>query len=138
MERPIINTDVLIPKKPIYNIQVVAKTQYLPEQSDPEAQQYAFAYSITLTNLGTIGARLLNRHWLIIDGNHAVQEVRGQGVIGEQPHLKAGESYHYTSGAVISTKVGSMQGSYQMIADDGTQFDAVISPFTLACPNMLH
>jgi ApaG protein len=111
-------------------------TQYLPEQSD--AQQYVFAYTITLHNTGTIAAQLISRHWIITDGNHEVQEVRGLGVIGEQPNLAPGERFEYTSGASIPTPVGTMRGSYQMVAADGTRVDAPIPEFTLSIPRVLH
>ncbi len=119
-----------------YELTVSVATQYLPEQSD--AQQYVFAYTITLHNTGTIAAQLISRHWIITDGNHEVQEVRGLGVIGEQPNLAPGERFQYTSGASISTPVGTMRGSYQMIAADGTRFDAPIPEFTLSIPRVLH
>lgn len=119
-----------------YELKVSVTTQYLPEQSD--AQQYVFAYTITLHNTGTIAAQLISRHWIITDGNHEVQEVRGLGVIGEQPNLAPGERFQYTSGASIPTPVGTMRGSYQMIAADGTRFDAPIPEFTLSIPRVLH
>jgi ApaG protein len=121
-----------------YDIQVAAKSFYVDEQSIPEQDRYVFAYRITISNAGEIPARLLTRHWIIADSNGKVQEVRGDGVVGEQPHLRPGESFQYTSGAVIETPVGSMRGSYQMIADDGFKFDAEIPVFTLAVPRSLH
>lgn len=123
---------------PIYEIHVGVETAYLPEQSSPEDQHYVFAYTITLENTGTIAARLLTRHWVITDGNGKEQEVRGEGVVGEHPYLKPGESYRYTSGTVLDTPVGTMQGSYQMVADDGSRFDAEIPVFGLATPHVLH
>ena len=121
-----------------YDISVSVKTQYLPEQSNPGESRYAFAYTITITNQGDLTARLLSRHWLITHSDQQQQEVRGDGVVGKQPVLQPGQSFSYTSGAVISTPVGSMHGSYHMMSEDGHQFDATIPPFTLALPNVLH
>jgi ApaG protein len=121
-----------------YSIRIEPKPAYLAEHSDPANSRYAFAYQITLHNQGEIAAKLLARHWVITDGNGKVEEVRGEGVIGEQPHLQPGESFRYTSWAVIETVVGSMEGSYQMLADDGTRFEAPIPMFTLAVPNKLN
>ena len=97
-----------------------------------------FAYTITIRNEGTVPARLLSRHWIITDANGKVQEVVGDGVVGEQPHLEPGEGFRYSSGAILETPVGSMQGRYRMVADDGEHFDAPIAPFTLAVPGLLH
>ncbi|HWP94995.1 MAG TPA: Co2+/Mg2+ efflux protein ApaG [Gammaproteobacteria bacterium] len=121
-----------------YNILVDVATAYVDAQSDPEHGRYVFAYTITIRNAGTVPARLLTRHWIITDANGKVQEVRGEGVVGEQPYLKPGEGFRYSSGAVLETPVGSMQGSYQMLADDGRRFDAPIAPFRLAMPGVLH
>ena len=121
-----------------YDIRIHVNTEYLASESDAENDRYVFAYTITVENHGTLPARLLTRHWIITDAENRVQEVKGEGVIGEQPRLKHGESFSYTSGTLIETPVGSMQGSYQMIADDEHKFDAMISPFTLAMPGMLH
>jgi ApaG protein len=121
-----------------YSITVQVQTAYIEDQSVPEAQHYVFAYTITITNTGTVAAQLLNRHWIITDANAKVQEVVGKGVVGEQPHLKPGEQFQYTSAAVLQTPVGSMQGSYQMMAEDGHAFDAPIAAFSLSVPNMLH
>jgi ApaG protein len=121
-----------------YDIDIQVRTQYLPEQSDPAESRYAFSYTITITNQGSLTAKLLSRHWLISHSDQQQQEVRGDGVVGEQPVLSPGQSFSYTSGAVISTPVGSMQGSYQMIGEDGHHFDAPIPVFTLAVPNILH
>jgi ApaG protein len=121
-----------------YRIDVSALTRYLPEQSDPEGGRYAFAYTITIRNGGSVPAKLLNRHWIVTDANGKTQEVRGAGVVGEQPHLQPGESFEYTSGTQISTPLGSMHGSYDMIADDGTRFDAAILPFSLGDRSGLH
>lgn len=121
-----------------HDISVTAHTAFLPEQSDPERGRYVFAYTITITNRGNASAQLVSRHWIITDADDKVQEVRGLGVIGEQPYLRPGESFEYTSGTAIATPVGTMRGSYQMVAEDGTHFDAPIPPFTLAIPRVLH
>ncbi len=121
-----------------YTIDIQVKTTYIDEQSAPDQDRYVFAYTITIHNAGSVPAKLLTRHWVITDSNGKVQEVRGDGVVGEQPHLQPGESFEYTSGTILETAVGSMQGSYQMIADDGVQFDAPIAPFTLSIPRTLH
>lgn len=121
-----------------YNIEVNVETQYIEEQSLPEQDHYVFAYTIILRNSGEVPAQLLSRHWVITDANNKVQEVRGDGVVGEQPHLKPGESYRYTSGTMLETPVGTMRGSYQMIADDGVEFDAEVPQFTLSMPRTLH
>jgi ApaG protein len=121
-----------------YEIEVQAQAHYLAEQSDEEAGRYVFAYTITIRNAGDIAAQLISRHWIITDAQQQVQEVRGLGVIGEQPTLAPGESFQYTSGAAIATPVGTMRGSYQMVAADGTRFDAPIPEFTLSVPRTLH
>ena len=121
-----------------YSIQVQVETDYLDDQSDPSAERYVFAYTITIANTGREPARLLDRHWIITDANGKVEEVKGEGVVGKQPYLRPGEAFRYTSGAVLKTPVGSMQGSYGMQGDDGTRFDAEISPFSLAVPHRLH
>lgn len=121
-----------------YKIQVEVETLYVEEQSLPEQDHYVFAYTITIHNDGTIPARLLNRHWIITDANNKVQEVKGEGVVGERPYLKPGEHYRYTSGTMLETPVGTMRGSYQMIADDGVEFEADIPSFTLSMPRTLH
>ena len=121
-----------------YNIAVDVETSYLEEQSAPDMNRYVFAYTITIRNEGSLPAKLLTRHWIINDANGNTQEVHGEGVVGEQPYLKPGESFQYTSGTVIETPVGSMEGSYQMLAEDGTPFDADIPAFTLSLPNKLH
>ena len=123
---------------PHYAISVEVETAYIPAQSAPLEARYVFSYTITLRNTGRIPARLLNRHWVITDGEGRVQEVRGEGVVGEQPHLRPGERYRYTSGTALPTPVGTMQGSYQMVADDGQTFDAAIPAFTLSVPHALH
>jgi ApaG protein len=119
-------------------ISVAVDTRYLEDQSDPDEKRFVFAYTITIRNRGTVPAKLLGRHWLITDANGKVQEVRGEGVVGEQPHLMPGQGFRYTSGAVLETPVGSMQGSYRMLADTGEQFDAPVAPFTLAIPGQIH
>lgn len=121
-----------------YNILVSVETHYLEDRSDPSEDRFVFAYTITITNHGTKGAQLLRRHWIVSDSNERVQDVRGDGVVGEQPHLKPGESYRYTSGTVLETPVGTMEGSYQMVADDGTPFDANIPLFVLSAKRTLH
>ncbi len=119
-------------------ISIEVATDYVHEQSEPDDGRYVFAYTITIANLGEVPARLLSRHWVITDANGKVQEVRGDGVVGEQPHLNPGQIFRYSSGAVLETPVGSMQGSYRMVADNGTNFDAAIPPVTLAMPGVLH
>ncbi len=119
-------------------IRVDVETSYVEEQSDPQDRRFVFAYTITIRNEGPTPARLMTRHWIITDANGKVQEVRGDGVVGEQPYLKPGQGFRYSSGAVIETPVGSMQGSYQMVDDDGSHFDAPIAPFRLAIPGVLH
>jgi ApaG protein len=119
-------------------IRVDVETSYLPEQSDPDSRRFVFAYTITIRNEGRAPARLLRRHWLITDADGKVQEVHGDGVVGEQPHLQPGERFRYSSGAIIETPVGAMQGSYSMQGDDGARFDAPIAPFRLAMPGILH
>jgi ApaG protein len=121
-----------------HHIAVDVDTVYLEEESAPEDRRYVFAYTITIRNEGQVAARLLTRHWVITDADERVQEVRGEGVVGEQPHLKPGEGFRYTSAAMIETPVGSMQGSYQMLGDDGVYFDAPIPAFRLAVPRTLH
>ncbi len=121
-----------------YNITVNVDTAYLESQSDIDEGRYVFAYTVTIQNEGDIPAKLLTRHWVITDSNGKTQEVRGEGVVGEQPHLKPGEGFQYTSGTMLETPVGTMHGSYQMVADDGTEFDAEIESFTLSAPRVLH
>jgi ApaG protein len=121
-----------------YQIKVQPSPQYLAEQSDPENDRYLFAYTITIVNVGDVPAQLVSRHWIITDANNEVQEVRGLGVVGKQPLLKPGESFEYTSGSSLTTPVGTMKGTYQMVAEDGTHFDAEIPEFVLAMPRVLH
>lgn len=123
---------------PRYQVDVSVTTRFLAEQSQPEHDRFAFAYSITVRNNGSLPARLLSRHWIITDGDGHVEEVRGEGVVGQQPLIEAGKSHSYSSGTVMTTKVGTMQGTYQMLAEDGKRFDAVIKPFRLAVPGALH
>jgi ApaG protein len=125
-------------KKPKGDIQIEVATSYVDEQSEPDADRYVFAYTITISNSGDIAAKLISRHWIITDANGKVQEVNGDGVVGEQPHLNPGEEFRYSSGAVLETPVGAMQGLYRMQADDGLSFDAMIAPFTLAVPGLLN
>ena len=121
-----------------YDIQVKVTTQYIEAESNPDANRYIFAYTITIENKGNIAAKLLSRHWIITDADNRVQEVKGKGVIGEQPYLRTGQSFQYTSGTMIETPVGSMQGTFQMIADDDHHFNAIIEPFSLALPRILN
>ncbi len=121
-----------------HQIQIDVRTSYLPGQSEPGQNRYVFAYTVTITNAGSVPARLVTRHWIITDANEQKREVHGEGVVGEQPYLLPGTSFQYTSGTILETPVGTMQGSYQMIADDGTAFDAEIPSFTLSIPRTLH
>ena len=121
-----------------YELRIQVATQYVDDQSEPDIDRYVFAYTITIKNLSNVPAQLLSRHWLITDANGKVQEVTGDGVVGEQPKLDPGETFRYSSGAILETPVGAMQGSYKMQADDGIDFDAPIPPFTLAVPGVLH
>jgi len=125
-------------REPRYDIEVNAATQYLADQSDEAAGRYVFAYTIRLRNTGSVAAQLVSRHWVITDAQGRVQEVRGLGVVGEQPLLEPGKSYEYTSGTAIATAVGTMKGAYQMVATDGTRFEATIPEFTLSVPRVLH
>jgi ApaG protein len=121
-----------------YSISVAVKSAYLADQSDPSRKQYVFAYTIRITNAGTVAAQLVSRHWIITDADHQVQEVKGLGVVGQQPRLEPGESFEYTSGTSLATAVGTMRGTYQMVAADGRAFDATIPLFTLSVPRVLH
>ena len=121
-----------------HDISVTTRTVFIPDQSDAEKGRYVFAYTITITNTGTLGAQLVSRHWIITDADSQVQEVQGDGVVGEQPFLRPTESFQYTSGTAIATPVGTMRGTYQMVGEDGVRFDAVIPEFTLAIPRVLH
>ena len=121
-----------------YDITVAVKSAYLADKSDPSRNQFVFAYTITITNTGAVAAQLVSRHWIITDGEHQVQEVKGLGVVGQQPLLQPGESFEYTSATSLPTAVGTMRGTYQMVADDGRTFDADVPLFTLSVPRVLH
>lgn len=121
-----------------YRIEIIPTPQFIPEQSDPDDNRYVFAYTIAIRNVGSVPAQLVSRHWIITDANNQVQEVRGLGVVGKQPLLQPGERFEYTSGSSLTTPVGTMKGSYQMVAEDGTHFDAEIPEFVLAIPRALH
>ena len=121
-----------------HEITVTVRTVFIPEQSDVTAGRYVFAYTITILNTGSVTAQLISRHWIITDSNNHVQEVKGKGVVGEQPVLRPSEKFEYTSGTAIATPVGTMRGSYQMRGEDGVEFDAPIPEFTLSMPRVLH
>jgi ApaG protein len=121
-----------------HKINIEVETNYLDDQSEPREQRYVFAYTITIRNEGEVPAKLLTRHWIITDANGKVQEVKGDGVVGEQPYLQPGQGFRYSSGAAIETPVGVMQGSYEMVADDGEHFAAPVAPFRLAMPGVLQ
>jgi ApaG protein len=121
-----------------YEFTVSAQPRFLPQHSDPEASRFVFAYTIRIVNTGDVAAKLLSRHWIITDSHEHVEEVRGEGVVGEQPHLAPGAAYEYTSGCPLETPVGTMRGSYQCVADDGTRFEAPIPEFVLAMASALH
>jgi ApaG protein len=123
---------------PAHAIAIDVATRFVPEESAPESGRFVFAYTVTIRNDGDAPARLVSRHWIITDGNGRVQEVRGEGVVGEQPRLEPGQAFEYTSGAVLETGEGSMHGSYRMQDDDGSGFDAPIAPFALRMPRTLH
>jgi ApaG protein len=121
-----------------YDVSVKAVATFVPEQSDEQENRYVFAYTITITNTGGVAAQLIRRHWIITDASNQIQEVSGLGVVGEQPYLRPGESFQYSSGSSIATPVGTMRGTYQMVAEDGTKFDADIPEFVLSVPRVLH
>ena len=121
-----------------YDIDVQVETAYVSEHSEPDEDRFVFAYTITLVNRGSVTAQLISRHWFITDADNRTEEVEGEGVVGEQPVLKPGEGFRYTSGAVIETPVGTMNGTYQMVAEDGRAFDATIPRFILSAPRTLH
>lgn len=121
-----------------YEVEVDVATRFLDDQSSPAENRFVFAYSVTIRNRGGMPAKLMSRHWIITDANGKVQEVRGDGVVGEQPWMRPGDDFKYTSGAVLETAIGTMRGSYTMLADDGTRFDAPIPEFTLSIPRTLH
>jgi ApaG protein len=123
---------------PAHAIAIDVATRFLADESEPEDGRYVFAYTIRIRNDGAAPARLMSRHWIITDANGREQEVRGEGVVGEQPRLRPGETFEYTSGAVLETGLGSMRGSYRMVDDDGSAFDAPVAPFTLSIPRILH
>ena len=123
---------------PNYRFDVAVQSIYIDDESEPEANRYVFAYTVTIRNVGNVPAQLLSRHWVITDADGKVQEVRGEGVVGEQPRLVPGEDFQYTSAALIETPVGTMEGTYQLVADDGVAFDAEIPLFRLSMPNILH
>jgi ApaG protein len=125
-------------KKKQCDIRIQVATSYVDDESEPESDRYVFAYTITISNSGEVPAQLISRHWIITDANGKVQEVNGDGVVGEQPKLEPGEEFRYSSGAILETPVGAMQGLYRMKADGGVSFDALIAPFTLAVPGLLH
>ncbi|MCX7627418.1 MAG: Co2+/Mg2+ efflux protein ApaG [Methylophilaceae bacterium] len=127
-----------MPSHKRYEFMVTVETAFIPEQSDETQDRYVFSYTITISNVGSVAAQLISRRWLITDATGAIQEVRGLGVVGAQPLLQPGESFQYTSGCVLPTPVGTMQGSYQMVAEDGTSFETPIPPFTLTIPRILH
>ena len=121
-----------------YSLKITVQTRYLPEQSKPEDGQYSFAYTINITNSGNVPAQVISRHWIITDGNERRQEVRGLGVVGVQPRIPPGESYQYTSGSMLETAVGTMEGSYRMVRDDGREFSVPIPAFRLAVPHAVN
>lgn len=127
-----------MPDSHTYRIEIQPAPQFLPEQSNPDENRFVFAYTITIRNTGNKPAQLISRHWIITDGHNEVQEVRGLGVVGEQPLLKPGESFQYTSGCSLTTPVGTMKGTYQMVGEDGSRFEAEIPEFVLAMPRVLH
>jgi len=123
---------------PKYDFSITVRPQFLPEHSNPEEEQFVFAYTVTIRNTGETTAQLVSRHWIISDGNNRIEEVKGEGVVGEQPILQPGEAFEYTSGCPLPTPVGSMKGSYLFVAEDGTQFEAAIPEFVLSMPRTLH
>ena len=127
-----------MPNPENFRIQVRVVSHYLPDQSSPEDERFVFAYTITITNVGQLPAQLISRHWIITDAGSEVQEVRGLGVVGQQPLLEPGESFEYMSGCVLATPIGTMKGTYQMVGEEGTRFDAEIPEFVLAIPQVLH
>ena len=121
-----------------HRITITSRVTFVPDQSDAAQGRYVFAYTMTIKNTGSVAAQLVSRHWIITDADSQVQEVKGEGVVGEQPFLRPTESFQYTSGTAIATPVGTMRGTYHMVGEDGVQFDAVIPEFTLAIPRVLH
>ena len=127
-----------MPRPDDYRIEITPVPHFMPDQSSPDDDRYVFGYTITITNVGQLPAQLISRHWIITDANNEVQEVRGLGVVGHQPLLKPGEAFEYNSGCVLATPIGTMKGTYQMVGEDGTRFDAEIPEFVLAIPRVLH
>lgn len=123
---------------PKYDFSITVRPQFLPEHSSPEEEQFVFAYTVTIRNTGETTAQLVSRHWIITDANNRIEEVKGEGVVGEQPILQPGDAFEYTSGCPLPTPVGSMKGSYLFVAEDGTQFEAAIPEFVLSTPRSLH
>lgn len=121
-----------------YQFAITVRPQFLPEHSDPADERFMFAYTVTIKNTGEATAQLISRHWIITDANNNVEEVEGDGVVGEQPILQPGEAFEYTSGCPLPTPVGSMRGTYYCTADDGTRFEAKIPEFVLSAPSTLH
>ncbi len=121
-----------------YNIEVDVEPAYMDDESEPDEERFVFSYTVTIRNMGDVSARLISRHWIITDANGDEREVHGEGVVGEQPHLEPGKGFRYTSGAMLETPIGSMHGTYELLADDGVTFTAEIPPFTLAGPRTLH
>jgi len=119
-------------------IEVKVLSQYMPEKSEPDVAQYLFAYHVTVTNVGAVAVQLISRHWLITDANEQVEEVMGEGVVGEKPWISPGDSFEYSSFCILDTLAGTMQGSYQMVAENGSTFKADIPLFMLASPGSLH
>lgn len=126
------------PSKSKYDIRIASQCRYLPDQSDPEQGIHQFAYTITITNAGSVPSQLISRHWIIQDEDGRTQEVKGLGVIGHQPLLQPGQSFEYTSGCRLEAGSGNMQGSYFFVAEDGTRFEAPVAPFSLSVPRTLH
>ena len=120
------------------NIEIKVRTEFVDGQSEPSSERFVFAYTITITNLGDVPVTLLNRHWVITNGAGEVEEVRGEGVVGQQPRLLPQQGFEYTSGAILKTPVGAMQGEYEFTTDAGEKFEAPIAPFTLSMPNLVH
>ena len=123
---------------PKYEFSVSVRPQFVPEHSDPDDEKFLFAYTVTIRNTGDVTAQLISRHWIITDANNKIEEVQGLGVVGEQPVLQPGEAFEYTSGCPLATPVGSMRGSYQCVAEDGTRFETPIPEFMLSMPRTLH
>jgi ApaG protein len=121
-----------------YEFTVSVRPQFMPDHSQPDEQNFMFAYTVTIRNTGEAPAQLISRHWIITDANSKIEEVKGLGVVGEQPTLQPGQAFEYTSGCPLATPVGSMRGTYQCVGDDGTRFEATIPEFVLSMPRTLH